>query len=384
MGMIFIRPNPSTVALGFFLALQPRGLLIVPSPGGSSGCHLAAGQAHPPRQVEAELCTINAVYAHLQQITTSPACRAGCYLHHCPIGWNPGDKDRCSVACGKVFEPFWDQCGSMLTQMQMGGMSGMGAFYNSCLRALYPPGTCGALCNLHTYDCHLEKVREACCEEGGTNCADRSSAFGKGGAIPKSCPVGCALVFPSFLDACHEHIEQTYRAQGGGAAHGPGAALPIIGRYDAFKAQCMQQDALALVDYALDLRKQGCKIDLGDGVSQGRRRRRRQQQVGGEGGGDMRRLQSAPAASTLSGMLDSRSPTCAWDDVDDYARAVDAVCCGAGGARCLGGQPPLQCLPACAVTFHDFTTSCAQTMAVLFPATDPRRAAISRFEEQCL
>ena len=81
-----------------------------------------------------------------------------------------------------------DQCGNMLTDSGMGGMDEMGifcAFANSlhanvlsahsnaflpddhCLEALYPPGSCGTFCNLHTYECYLTEIQESCCDEEG-------------------------------------------------------------------------------------------------------------------------------------------------------------------------------------------------------------------------
>ena len=39
----------------------------------------------------------------------------------------------------------WDQCGEMLTTAGMGGMDEMGQFYDHCLEALYPPGSCAFL-----------------------------------------------------------------------------------------------------------------------------------------------------------------------------------------------------------------------------------------------
>ena len=36
-----------------------------------------------------------------------------------------------------------------------------------CLEALYPPGSCGTFCNLHTYDCYLTEIQESCCDEDG-------------------------------------------------------------------------------------------------------------------------------------------------------------------------------------------------------------------------
>ena len=63
-----------------------------------------------------------------------------------------------------------------------------------------PPGVCGTFCNQHTFDCFMEEVHMACCDEDGGNC--------DGGIIPESCPVGCAIVFPEFLETCREHVAQ--------------------------------------------------------------------------------------------------------------------------------------------------------------------------------
>ena len=57
----------------------------------------------------------------------------------------------------------------MLTATKMAGMKDMGAFYNNCLHSLYPPGSCGALCNEHTYECYIEEIRESCCDERGAS-----------------------------------------------------------------------------------------------------------------------------------------------------------------------------------------------------------------------
>ena len=112
-----------------------------------------------------------------------------------------------------------DQCGNMLTDSGMGGMDEMGIYYDHCLESLYPPGACvslgtspacrpqpktpgrerynvcgqGTFCNEHTYQCFLTDVHAACCDEGGLNCPD-------GQDIPNTCPVGCAIIFPAFLE----------------------------------------------------------------------------------------------------------------------------------------------------------------------------------------
>jgi hypothetical protein len=58
----------------------------------------------------------------------------------------------------------------------------MSKFYDHCLETLYPPGSCGLLCNEHTYQCFLTEVHSSCCDEQGTNCQE-------GNDIPLTCPV---------------------------------------------------------------------------------------------------------------------------------------------------------------------------------------------------
>ena len=59
----------------------------------------------------------------------------------------------------------------------------------------------GTFCNQHTYDCFITEVHESCCDEGGLNCPD-------GQDIPNTCPVGCAIIFPDFLETCRDHVRQ--------------------------------------------------------------------------------------------------------------------------------------------------------------------------------
>eukprot|EP01046_Picozoa_sp_COSAG06_P101461 COSAG06_NODE_47605_length_338_cov_0.648536_1_plen_112_part_11 len=73
---------------------------------------------------------------------------------------------------------------------------------DNCLGTLYPPGSCGAFCSGHTFNCFVSEVHQACCDEGGLNCdANRD--------IPTTCSVGCMLVFPDFVDTCTDHIAAT-------------------------------------------------------------------------------------------------------------------------------------------------------------------------------
>ena len=59
--------------------------------------------------------------------------------------------------------------------------------------------------------------------------------------------VGCALVFPFFLESCHDALE----------AQGSDIAL-----YERFSQACTRQDTTALVEYAIDLVAQGCLVEL--------------------------------------------------------------------------------------------------------------------------
>ena len=85
----------------------------------------------PPKDVEMELCDIGTVFAKLNEIKSNPDCHS----QPAPPTWYPGRADTCNAACGIVFEPFWDQCGEMLTVAGMGGMDEMGIF---CAFAKHP------------------------------------------------------------------------------------------------------------------------------------------------------------------------------------------------------------------------------------------------------
>jgi hypothetical protein len=161
-----------------------------PPPGTTNAGQMAGGR--PPRAVVAQLCTIGDVFAKITTVKGDANCQAGCAQGTgvCPQNWYPGANDICNAECGRVFEPFcapltstalllrpltssWlhtyvngvsgavrlalvpaderprlphgvfagDQCGEMLTTAGMGGMEEMSNFYDSCLSALYPPGT---------------------------------------------------------------------------------------------------------------------------------------------------------------------------------------------------------------------------------------------------
>eukprot|EP01048_Picozoa_sp_COSAG05_P019088 COSAG05_NODE_2915_length_2512_cov_4.326564_3_plen_319_part_00 len=136
--------------------------------------------------------------------------------------------------------------------------------------------------------------------------------------------------------------------------------------FEDFEAECLDQDGLALVEYALDLINQGCTLDL-----------------------NPRHLrQMSEVFSSISGWgaagNDNSDGACPWDVFDDYSRDVSYVCCGADSSQCPNGAAPDQCSPACAVAFHQFTRDCASTMASVIPDRDPRMAQITDFERACV
>eukprot|EP01047_Picozoa_sp_COSAG01_P038584 COSAG01_NODE_3138_length_6526_cov_478.100202_2_plen_500_part_00 len=285
----------------------------------------------------AQLCSINSLFTRLTAIKADTHCRAGCQGGQCPPDWYPGVGDTCNAECGAVFEPFWDECGAILVTSGMGGMSEMASFYDSCLHALYPPGSCGTFCNAHTYACYLAEVQASCCDEDGTNCV-------AGRDVPLACPVGCALVFPEFLETCRAHVNATF-------------SLDILD-FEAFEQSCLTQDGLQLVDYAMSLIAAGCTLDLSAHSS-----------TDGH-----RRLQGHTSDGFLQRYVGSSSPGCHWDDIDDMATNIDAIC---GGLTST-------CSAQCAIATRQFTTTCGPTLAIILPAGDPRMSSISAFETSCI
>lgn len=215
---------------------------------------------------------------------------------------------------------------------------------DNCLETLYPPGSCGFVCNAHTYDCYVSQISESCCDEGGRNCpADRD--------VPIDCQVGCAIVFPEFFETCHDHV----------------VANQDMDEQDfaAFETQCLDQEGLALVEYALNLQNSGCIIDLSGDVG------------GGSPAGGHRLLQS----SYLTQYFGSTEPECSWDDLDDLAAEVDSICCGEDGSLCAAAQPV--CSAACALSMHDFMVHCGSALETILGG-DGRYNDFTQFEQRCV
>ena len=208
-----------------------------------------------------------------------------------------------------------------------------------CLEELYPPGSCGTYCTAHTYDCYLTEVHQACCDEEGTNCREGSD-------VPNVCPVGCAIVFPEFLETCRDHITE----------HEATDSAIIVADFEAFEQQCLTSDGLALVEYALELAARGCILDLS-----------------GNGNGH-RRLQQF-----LMQRLGSTASQCTWDTLDDKATDITSICC-ADNSCPEGSAVPTSCSPGCAVALHEFTVSCGPTLEII----DQDYSQIVQFEQSCL
>ena len=222
----------------------------------------------------------------------------------------------------------------MLTGAAMGGMDEMSIFYDICLEGLYPPGQCGTYCSGHTFNCFLSEVHATCCDEAGHNCPE-------GAAVPLTCPVGCALTFPDFVETCRDHIAATEGLE--------------LSAFEAFEAECFDVDGLALVEYAISLQARGCLIDLT---------------------GRHRRLQY------LAQWLGSAQQGCEWDDVNDIVQDVDSICCAANA--CASSGTPSSCAPPCAVAMHQFMQRCGEVVGQVLGPQDPRFADMQRFDSSCL
>ena len=193
-------------------------------------------------------------------------------------------------------------------------------------------------------------MTEACCDENGLNCED-------GHDVPSTCPVGCAVVFPAFLETCREHV----RAE----------AQLDQEEFEQFEQDCLEQDGLGLVEYAMTLRDSGCVLLF-------------EVKAGGSPGGGHRRLQGGGVFGQRIGVS---QPTCEWDELDDLADELDLVCCGADNSLCPAAQGspqfPASCSPLCAVAMHSFTAACGPSLEAIF-GEGGFAAGIAAFEETCL
>lgn len=289
----------------------------------------------------AQECAIQDLVAHLNAIQTNEECQSGCNSKSadCPDAWIPGPADDCNAACARVFEPFWNACAEMINEMNMGGMEGMESFATRCLVNLYRPGYCGGTCTPDTLACRTQQVQEACCQSASGNCIE-------GESVPTTCPVGCAVVFPQFVETCRDALASTAGIQ--------------IAEFEAFSQACLDLDGMQVVQYAVELRGRGCLIELGELL--GRRQ--------------MQQLIRGPLETKLSG-----DASCLWDDIDDLALEVDEICCPESSS-CPDNRPTA-CTAACAIAMHQFGELCEDTLDRILPAEDEFLTAFEAFNQMC-
>lgn len=161
------------------------------------------------------------------------------------------------------------------------------------------------------------------------------------------CPqVGCAIVFPEFVDICTEHITASGLA---------------IEDFLSFEQECLDLDGLALVDYVLSLKARGCAVDVDGWASAGSGRHRRS-------------LAEFFASAYVRG-----TPGCEWDQLDDLIHHVGEICCA--GDTCDAAGNPASCRPGCAIATHKLMDQCGATMERVLGHDTMQ--AFSTFEEQC-
>ena len=66
-------------------------------------------------------CDLQGLFGRLQAITADERCRTGCNegTGTCGEPWYPSSRDVCNADCGRLFEPFWDECGDVLLNANM-------------------------------------------------------------------------------------------------------------------------------------------------------------------------------------------------------------------------------------------------------------------------
>eukprot|EP01052_Picozoa_sp_SAG31_P016933 SAG31_NODE_1140_length_9701_cov_43.848261_3_plen_327_part_00 len=205
-------------------------------------------------------------------------------------------------------------------------------------------GQCIDECTAAMMHCRLVEVQSACCSDA-RNCPDNSP-------VPRACTVQCALVFPALVNSCAEELN---------------ADGVDIDQFRSFAEECMRQDGPALVEYAHDLVRQGCAIDLAAPQDRGRR---------------AQDDQASAQKTGIAKLLQTNENTCSWDSFDDRVVEMSAVCCGSNADEaCADGQPPRECSPECAVYFHTFYSNCQTLLSTVLQADFD---AYTDFHETCM
>lgn len=292
---------------------------------------------------------------HMTEVSHSPGCQAGCVgADGCVNGLPTSGLDTCNAECAGVYVPFWDECSGLLEAMDTSGVTGIGilsSFYDKCLGAMVAgqtvcADTCGSANDLR---CHRQRLHEACCDVGSSDCAADIAT------MPPKCSVRCSVVALGFVQDCaaslqREGTESLTAAQqfwDTCANREP----TIVNGHDA--------DGLGLIEYAVDLRKQGCLLDI-PGLTA-----------------------AAPADPQTGG------GTCSWEQLKVRLAELDGTCCSQsshGGPMPVhfkgGTIPPAgiwlatrvmdkklcnpgaetTCTAACAVRMNEFVAGCGDKL----------------------
>lgn len=159
--------------------------------------------------------------------------------------------------------------------------------------------------------------------------------------------VGCAIVFPEFVDVCTDHIVASGLA---------------IDDFLSFEQECLDLDGFALVEYVVSLQGRGCVVDVDSWAASVEVTRHR------------RSLAEFFASAYVRG-----SPGCEWDQIDDLIHRVGEICCA--GNTCDAAGNPASCRPTCAMATHGLMAQCSTTLEHLLGSEAMQ--AFTAFGEQC-
>ena len=290
-----------------------------------------------------------------------------CKGNDCSQTGFPGHHGTCSLECAEVLEPFFDSCNPVLSALRMMPAE-MPRFFDKCMAVMYAPGRCRVIhkgqdneCTGKVLKCKMKEVKSACCS-AQSNCPP-------GKPTPRSCAVGCAMVYPAFLKQCGAQLKKSVNADKKLKAQ---TKKEYIAQYDKFSAKCKRQHAPGVVEFASTLVEQGCKIDL--------------PKVKQHNGHDFRPATIKP----------SKVQTGASTPWGSAQAAIDGDCttlhsmmirlheareqCCMSDDDCQNGFPSV-CHPGCAIAFHGMFKKCGVILNTFVPAKI--LATYARFDGLC-
>ena len=276
-------------------------------------------------------CQLGDLSDHLDNVAL--ACCPG---NDCSTTSYPGADSVCVPGCGTILEPFWDDCGQVLTLI--GSVpEGLPQFYDTCMAGLYPPGQCGSVCSLATFHCRAMEITNACCSDP-LNCPSRK-------ATPTECPIGCSLLFPAFVDECGNSDNQWIPED-------------EMREYNMFAETCREQDPADVLEYANDLISAGCTLELPSPTNTA----------------PPRVLPPSTPLFEPDAWLTRIEGTCVSPtELVHRLREVQHICCDADACRDLRSPGvvdlvlPTTCSPECALLFHAMIDDCGFVLSYALP-----------------